>query len=104
MEHPSTSGIVTFENYKMTDSAKIEMPLIKHTREDSPFQSIDLVKFIIESQGDIIDLFETTLVLLCDSNTEDFAGDRVFVRNVYDSERTETNPYMNYKYDIHWTR
>jgi hypothetical protein len=36
MEHPDTtahSGVVTFENYKMNDSAKIEQPLIKHTRE-----------------------------------------------------------------------
>jgi hypothetical protein len=104
MEHPSASGMVTFENYKMTDSAKIEMPIIKHTRESSPFHSTDLIQFIVESQGEIIDLFETTLVLLCDSNTEDFAGDKVFVRNVTDQERTEVNPYMNYRYDIKWTK
>jgi hypothetical protein len=104
MEHPSASGVVTFENYKMTDSAKIEQPLIKHTRENSPFHSIDLIQFIVESQGEIIDLFETALVLLCDSNTEDFAGDKVFVRNVTDRERTDVNPYMNYQYDINWTR
>ncbi len=104
VEHPSASGVVTFENYNMTDSAKIEMPTINHTRENSPFHSIDLIQFIVESQGDIIDLFETALVLLCDSNTEDFAGDKVFVRNVTDGERTEINPYMNYQYDINWTR
>ncbi len=104
MEHPSASGMVTFENYKMTDSAKIEMPLIKHTRENSPFHSIDLIRFIVESRGQIIDLFETTLVLLCDSNTEDFAGDKVFVRNITKQERTEVNPHMNYRYDINWTK
>lgn len=104
MEHPSASGMVMFENYKMKDSAKIEMPIIKHTRENSPFHLIDLIQFIVESQGEIVDLFETTLVLLCDSNTEDFAGDKVFVRNVADQERTEVNPYMNYRYDIKWTK
>ncbi len=104
MEHPDATGIVTFENYKMNDSGKIEQPLIKHTRTSSPFQSIDLIQFIVESQGEIIDLFETTLVLLCDFHAEDFAGDKVFVRNVTDQERAEVNPHMNYRYDINWTR
>lgn len=104
MEHPDATGIVTFENYRMNDSGKIEQPLIKHTRTSSPFQSIDLIQFIVESQGVIIDLFETTLVLLCDFHAEDFAGDKVFVRNVADQERAEVNPHMNYRYDINWTR
>jgi hypothetical protein len=104
MEHPDTTGTVAFENYKMNDSGEIEQPLIKHTRKSSPFQSIDLIQFVVESQGDMIDLFETTLVLLCDFHAEDFAGDKVFVRNVTDQERTEVNPHMNYRYDINWTR
>ena len=104
MEHPDTTGIVTFENYKMNNLGKIEQPLIKHTRTSSPFQSIDLIQFVVESQGEMIDLFETTLVLLCDFYAEDEAGDKVFVRNVTDQERTEVNPHMNYRYDINWTR
>lgn len=104
MEHPDTTGTVTFENYKMNNLGKIEQPLIKHTRVNSPFQSIDLIQFVVESQGEMIDLFETTLVLLCDFYAEDFAGDKVFVRNVTDQERTEVNPHMNYRYDINWTR
>lgn len=104
MEHPDATGLVTFENYKMNDLGKIEQPLIRHTRQNSPFQSIDLIQFVVESQGDIIDLFETTIVLLSDFYAEDFAGDKVFVRNLTDQERTEVNPHMNYRYDINWTR
>lgn len=104
MEHPDATGIVTFENYKMNDSGKIEKPLIRHTRTGSPFRSIDLIQFVVESQGDMIDIFETTLFLLCDFYAKDFAGDKVFVRNVTNQERTEVNPHMNYRYDINWTR
>lgn len=104
MEHPDATGSVAFENYKMNDSGKIEQPLIRHERERSPFCSIELVQFVVESQGDMMDLFETVLVLLCDFYAENFGGDKVFVRNVTDQERTEVNPHMNYRYDINWTR
>ncbi len=104
IEHSDATGSVAFENYKMNDSGKIEQPLIRHTREKSPFHSIDLIQFVVESQGDMMGLFETTLVLLCDFYAEDFAGNKVFVRNVIAQERTEVNPHMNYRYDINWTR
>jgi len=104
IEHPDATGIVTFENYKMNNLGEIKQPHIKHTRERSPFQSIDFIQLIIESKTDVMNLFETTLILLCDFYVEDFAGDKVFVRNVTDQERTEANPHMNYRYDVNWTR
>ncbi|MCX6747724.1 MAG: hypothetical protein NTW98_02135 [Candidatus Nomurabacteria bacterium] len=104
MEHPDESGVVSFENYSMNESAHIKLPTVKHTRDQSPFGSIDIMQFAVESQESIMSLFETALVLLSDFYAEDFAGDKVFVRNVHDKERTETNPHMNYRYDINWTK
>ncbi len=103
IEHPKESGgEIIFKNFQMNDRGQIEFPHLLHTAINSPFAKMDLLQFCIESQNDMVDLFELSLVLLCDFYAKDFGGDRVFVRSVLDNERSESNPHMNYKYDIHW--
>lgn len=104
VEHKDENIILTIKNYKLTPENIVEIPTISFKCEGYTLPETKVSVFMDLVAVNLLTIFESLMAHLCNLHTQEFAGDKRVVVFIPEDKRHESERFINFKYEILWTK
>lgn len=104
VEHKDEDNIMTIKNYELTPENIVDLPVISFKGKDHSLPEMKVSVFMNLVVSNLLTIFESLMAHLCNLHAEDFAGDKRVVVFIPEDKRQESEKFVNFKYDILWTK
>jgi len=104
IEHKDENNVLTIKNYKLTSENIVELPSISFKCKDYNLPETRVSTFMNLVVSNLLTIFESLMAHLCNLHAQEFAGDKRIVVFIPEDKRQESERFVNFKYEILWTK